>query len=280
MCDQLKAFGKCLILGFLLLPVIAEEFELDAGRLIEGDGNKTLQTAVWSYEKNGITLDLIGAVHIADAKYYHKLNTRFKEYDAVFFEMVADPPAIKALQNPKKGKVHKKNAGDLNKLYSLYQTMMDLSLQATEIDYAQPNFIHADMTQRQFERAQNEAGETIMSAAMGTNFDLSEIDQGLVMRAMMTGDSTLLKTELIGLLATADDDLGDESNHSVLINSRNDTCLAIVRETLQENEKLRKVALFYGAAHLPDFHRKLIETGWSITQNEWLNAWKFKTKQH
>ncbi len=278
MCDQLKAFGKCLILGFLLLPAIAEEAELDAGRLIEEEDSQTLQTALWSYQKDDITLDLIGAVHIADAAYYDELNTRFKEYDAIFYEMVADPPTIKALQNPKKGQA-RKNASDLNKLYSLYQTMMGLSLQTTDIDYTQSNFIHADMTQREFERAQNEAGETIMSAAMGAGLDLSEIDQGLVMRAMMTGDSTLLKTELIGLLASADDGLGAEAHQSVLLNTRNDTCLSIVKKALKKDPELKKAAIFYGAAHLPDFHRKITKSGWTLTTREWVNAWKINLKK-
>ena len=57
-----------------------------------------LETAVVSYhaqqasgrpEPNGITVDLIGAVHIGEASYYAELNRLFDNYDVLLYELVA-----------------------------------------------------------------------------------------------------------------------------------------------------------------------------------------------
>jgi hypothetical protein len=38
---------------------------------------------------SGVTVDLIGAVHIGDVAYYKKLNRQFTQYDALLYELVA-----------------------------------------------------------------------------------------------------------------------------------------------------------------------------------------------
>ena len=38
---------------------------------------------------SAVQVDLIGAVHIADVAYYNQLNERFKQYDALLYELVA-----------------------------------------------------------------------------------------------------------------------------------------------------------------------------------------------
>ena len=60
-----------------------------------------LETAIVRYVKTGDIVegkpateykeyvDLVGAVHIADKRYYRDLNRRFKKYDAVLYELVA-----------------------------------------------------------------------------------------------------------------------------------------------------------------------------------------------
>jgi len=39
--------------------------------------------------KAGVTVDLIGAIHIGDKAYFQKLDNSFKKYDALLYEMVA-----------------------------------------------------------------------------------------------------------------------------------------------------------------------------------------------
>src|SRR5215471_9734721 len=52
-----------------------------------------LETAIVHYVpadgKGGVSVDLIGAVHVGDRSYYEKLNKQFKTYDVVLYELVA-----------------------------------------------------------------------------------------------------------------------------------------------------------------------------------------------
>src|SRR5688572_7108223 len=57
-------------------------------RYAEDPRGARLEVAVRTFKlPSGQTVDLIGAVHIADAAYYHVLNQRFDSYDSVLFEL-------------------------------------------------------------------------------------------------------------------------------------------------------------------------------------------------
>ena len=73
------------------------------------DGEPTrMQTATVRYQTvlggAGLTVDLIGAVHIGDTAYYSQLNEQFKQYDVVLYELVAPkgatPDAGRRGENP------------------------------------------------------------------------------------------------------------------------------------------------------------------------------------
>ena len=70
------------------VPVAEVEEPTDFIRIDEDDKAARLQTSVTRYEKEGVTVDLIGAVHIGDKKYYEDLNRSFEKYDVLLFEMV------------------------------------------------------------------------------------------------------------------------------------------------------------------------------------------------
>ena len=53
---------------------------------------RALQLAIVSYsptDDSNFTVDLISAIHIGDSSYYAELNERFRDYDALLFELVA-----------------------------------------------------------------------------------------------------------------------------------------------------------------------------------------------
>src|SRR5580704_14254 len=60
-------------------------------RFVEDPTGAHLQTGVASYiNKDGVRVDLIGAVHIADKAYYDRLNARFTRYEVLLYEMVGE----------------------------------------------------------------------------------------------------------------------------------------------------------------------------------------------
>jgi len=56
------------------------------------DNPVALETAVVRYasaDGKGVTVDLVGAVHIGDKDYYDKLNKLMEQYDVLLYELVA-----------------------------------------------------------------------------------------------------------------------------------------------------------------------------------------------
>ena len=55
------------------------------------DWHGSLQTSVSRYRSaSGVELDLVAAVHVADKRYYDKLNAYFSDRDLVLYELVTD----------------------------------------------------------------------------------------------------------------------------------------------------------------------------------------------
>ena len=56
---------------------------------------------------------------------------------------------------------------------------------------------------------------------------------------------------------------------------RNKACLEVLKQQLKAGKK--NIAIFYGAAHMPDFDKRLKEElGVKRTTNEWIDAWSLK----
>lgn len=64
------------------------EAKVEFVRIDEDPAAVRLQTAITRYEKDGVTVDLIGSIHIADKGYFVDLDRRFVSYEALLFEMV------------------------------------------------------------------------------------------------------------------------------------------------------------------------------------------------
>src|SRR5688572_351369 len=54
----------------------------------DNDGGGRLEAAIATYEKGGVKVHLVSAVHVGEKKYYDDLGTTFKTYDALLYEMV------------------------------------------------------------------------------------------------------------------------------------------------------------------------------------------------
>src|SRR6476620_10658752 len=55
----------------------------------DAHGGGRLEASVVTYRNaKGQTVDLIAAVHIADAGFYHDLDQSFRSYDSLLYEMV------------------------------------------------------------------------------------------------------------------------------------------------------------------------------------------------
>jgi hypothetical protein len=64
---------------------------------------------------------------------------------------------------------------------------------------------------------------------------------------------------------------------SVIVSERNKAALKVLAEAIAGGKK--KLGIFYGAAHMPDFERRLTrEQGFKLVKVEWLTAWDIRRR--
>ncbi len=249
-------------------------------RFVEGPDRAHLQTALVPYaHEDGTKLDLIGVVHIADAEYYERFNEDFKAYDALLFELVGEPEG-ELTKEALRGD-GRKNA--LRFYMVLMGKLLDLQFQLEEIDYTAPNFVHADLDLATFLKLQEERKENLLSLlergieaqekgglVSGSKFDFAALTQLFGEEATPETNKLALGKQfrnIEGLFAGMEGEQG-----SVIVGARNDAALAVLQREREAGK--RRFGLFYGAAHLADFDRKLREEfGFTRGEPLWRTAW-------
>lgn len=237
--------------------------------------NVRLQTGITTYTKDGVNVDLIGAIHIADAKYYTQLNKEFTNYESLLFEMVGG-------DKMKNGKADdaKKDAKDpmmamLGNVYGMVGKFLQLQGQKEGIDYTPKNFVHADLSLAEFEKLQAEKGESLLGFAMQNaqngKAGANQPDPAKLLTALLSGNANLMKLELVDTLGGAGDQMGGMMGESVIIGDRNKACLKVLDEQTKAGKK--KIGIFYGAAHFPDMEKSMLKSGYKKTGHRWLTAW-------
>jgi hypothetical protein len=261
-------------------PVAAEPAATDFIRFVETDEGDSLQTAIASYlSPAGVTVDLIGAVHIADKKYFDALNTRFKSYEVVLYELVGRP--IEERDQLKVGDGDSKLQW-LGALQEKMRATLKLESQLKVIDYKAKNFVHADLSTEGFFEKQEEKKETFITlwmkaalaqAAAGDSGKANS-DMTMIMTLLMSKDSSTDLKRLIGSEFDRVEQLmaGVEAgNGTAIIGERNKHALEVMQKQIAAGKK--RIAIFYGAAHFPDMEQRLLKEGWKLQKTDWLKAW-------
>lgn len=249
-------------------------------RFVEDDNGASLQTGIASYASpTGVIVDLVGAVHIADQKYFDALNARFKTYDAVLYELVGRPVEQRQEMKVADG------AAKLQWLGQMQETMrtkLALESQLQCIDYKAKNFVHADMSTEGFFDTQKDKKETFfslwMKAAIAQTLtadpDKEEPSMVQLIAILMRKDSATELKRMVGREFDSVENLmaGIESgNGTAIIGERNRHALEVMQKQIESGKK--HLAIFYGAAHLPDMEQRLLKQGFKLQKNEWLKAW-------
>ncbi len=262
---------------------VSDEAKLPEFMRVSKDGSKAkaLQTAVATYkmagEEGGVEVTLIGAVHIAEATYYSELNQLFRTYDSLLYEMVMDP----SMGVPKP---EERGVSPVSTIQVGMKDALGLSFQLDEIDYSAKNFVHADMTPKEFFDSMEERKEGVMTMlfrSMGAG--LAQQSSGKsndveLMAALLSGDKKGLRRAFASQMELADGQMAaltGKDGKSVLITERNAKAFKVLKEQIDAGKK--KLGVFYGAGHLKDMHKKLEEDfGMELVKIEWMDAWNLK----
>ena len=255
----------------------------------QGIAGGRLETSDVTYRNaDGVTVRLVSAVHVGEKSYYDALNKSFIGDDAVLYELVkpkgAPPPGLGEKVQSGSG------VGDVQRFL---KDALNLDFQLDAVDYSRPNFVHADLDAETFRRLQEERGETFemlllkqVMKAMSSPPEAAEAaqvdpeqhlrelirvftrpDMERQLKLMVAKQMTSVELEAAGF--------GGEN--SVIVAERNKAAMEVLTDTIQKGKK--KVSLFYGAAHMPDFAKRLEALGFKPVETEWRLAWDLAIRQ-
>jgi hypothetical protein len=211
---------------------------------------------------------------LGEASYYSELNRRLDTYDAVLYELVA-PTGTR----PQGGPVAIDNP--VSAVSGVMQSVLGLESQLERINYQRPNFVHADLTPAQLASRMKQRGENWLTLGLAALLEMLRRGQASPGADASTpellnalGDPKQMKQVFAKTLAAPGDQglsLGAPLNR-LLIQDRNKAALAVLRAQLALGRK--RVAIFYGAAHMPDLGTRLTqEFGMKLQSRQYITAW-------
>jgi hypothetical protein len=244
---------------------------------------ESLQVAIARYSiqegaSKGATVDLIGAVHVGSKEYYKELNQRFKSYDAMLYELVADPSANKPDKRAERG-----GFNPLGAMQTGMKDVLNLKFQLDEVDYSPANFVHADMSPEDFVEDMSRRGDSVVgmvarmwgAGLVAQNSKKGSTQQAEMLAAALSKDTFKLRRVMADQFESMDGQMAamaDKNGKSTLLTERNAKAFEVMDREIKAGKK--KLAIFYGAAHLLDMHQRLVRD-YKATQTkiEWLDAW-------
>jgi len=285
----------------LVAPLLAEqpvEKKAAPGKFIRVQRNAdkeptALETAIVRYVpasgEGNLTVDLVAVVHIGDKGYYQKLNKEFESYDVVLYELVAP----EGTRIPKGGK--REGVNPLAMIQQLMKMGMNLESQTEQVDYTKKNFTHADMSPDQIAEAMKKRGDDPLTLILSVAADMlrqqnrqaQEKDKNAHPAADVDPLTLLLDPDgpnkLKKVMAQQMEDLDGataglgQTLNTILITDRNGAAMKVFSTEMAKGKK--KIAIFYGAAHMPDFEKRLREDfGLKRSSEQWLTAWDLQQK--
>lgn len=237
-------------------------------------GGGKLETAIATYRNSaGVTVHLVGAIHIADQSYYDGLNKTFKGYDAVLYEMVKPrnaPP-------PQPGE--ERSNSFISVIQRFMKDALDLKFQLDAIDYTAPNFVHADLDYETFEKMEEERGESIWSLMLQQMLkqmanppaNQEEIGLGDLLNALTSPDRARQLKLILGRQFGDIEAQMSGFGGTVLITERNKACFKVLDKEIADGKQ--NLGIFYGAGHMGDMEHRLLARGFHRTEIEWRVGW-------
>ncbi|MCZ6794581.1 MAG: hypothetical protein O7J95_13310 [Planctomycetota bacterium] len=258
-----------------------------------------LQTSVIRYvpasgddsRDRGLVVDLIAALHIGDPGYYQYLNRHFDQYDALLYELVA-PPKKRVPRRDEEGE------SPLRLIQKICQSALNLSHQLDGVDYTKENFVHADMSPEEMAKAIEKRGDDGLTLALSIAADVLR-QRNLRERAAKEKPQESRRIEAIDpfellldehgstkfkrLMAEQFSDFAGGSGlgptiDTILIKDRNRAAMRVFQKELAKGKK--RIGIFYGAAHMPDFERRLMrDFGLKRQDIQWVTAWDLRLER-
>jgi len=258
-------------------------------------GPKSLQTSITRYQSaNGkVLVDLVGAVHIGEKKYFQQLNKQLSQYDVVLYELVA-PKGTRIPAGGRQGQGGSTNP--LSWMQDSMKNMLGLESQLELIDYQAKNFVHADLSPTELSEKMSERGDNMFTLGLSAFSEMMQNQQKMAEKMKSNPNSGISPQmdfgsimdlinnplELKRMMASQftasgaiEMGLGKKLNQ-LIVADRNKAAMKELKSQLNRNQK--RIAIFYGAAHMPDFENRLVKDfGLKKSHHVWVDAWDLKS---
>lgn len=237
------------------------------------------------HPETGRRVDLVGAVHMGDAAYYREVQRLLEAADVVLYELVKPKDEAAAEEGP---------PHPVRAFQQQLATWFGFEFQMDAIAYDRPHFVHADMTMDQLTEAsgagagggedgagegESPAGVQDLLAGLGGQIEMLQKAFG----AMLDDPSPKgqrarrnMKRAFGGMLGAMGGKISrflGEQVSDLLLAQRNAIAIQRLVELPPEPQS---VAIFYGAAHLPDLEQRLLALGYRRAGARWLLAWNMR----
>ena len=252
------------------------------------DWHGSLQTSVSRYRSaSGVELDLVAAVHVADKRYYDKLNAYFADRDLVLYELVTDGSSTDSARG-----MSESGLSVVGWLQVTAASLLGLRFQLDEIAYGASNFRHADLSVSELQAIMAAKQENFITLFVAmASAQLASEQQARIREDLPASSFTTMA--LLSALSSEDRSqavkylLGKELGRSgsiaidpamesqlTLLGVRNEAALSALRNVLEQGQA-RTISLFYGAAHMAGLERVITgELGFELEERLWLAAWQ------
>ncbi|MEZ6194864.1 MAG: hypothetical protein R3F20_03910 [Planctomycetota bacterium] len=287
------ALALPLVLALVAAPLAAQSVSDAVGavldrdrpdflRFTKGERVSALETCVRTYatEDDEIQISLVAAVHVADADYYAGLKKVLAESDLVLFEGV----------RMDEGDEEDEILTLVDRLQRQMGRALGLSHQREALPTTGERFrradlgsaaIKAELAKREIELIPGAGVLKILGPFVGSALKMLEPEEGeepspfkqkvrdrlklSLAKALGDGDA------LYDALKTGDGRLRDE----VIVGLRNAAAMKELDVVLKEG-KAKRIAILYGAAHMPDFDERLRArfSGLRVSSESWRRAWR------
>ena len=264
-------------------------------RFVDLDGwQGRLQTSVITYEDEvGARVTLVAAMHWGEPAYFAELQGIFDGFDALLYEGwkpeesddVGEAPVTPVFWLLDKIERTARILEDFV-VHDLLSFRFDGQWES--LDYSRAHCINADMTYSTYRRLIVEENEStreffsILRLALKYSVawvqrlrSTSDEEVGRLFEAVWTEGLRPLRYLVASEMAFAfnlwAERISSPDSWSVTLNARNDVVLEILLEQLRAGK--REIGIHYGAAHMPDLERRLIELGFQKKGGRWATTW-------
>ncbi|MBN9420436.1 MAG: hypothetical protein J0I12_33615 [Candidatus Eremiobacteraeota bacterium] len=278
------------ILWFLLISVVWAEAAPHRPVRCVRDRKAQLasfETAItrFRHPQKGYTVDLVGAVHIGPKDYYDRLNREFSKYDAVLYELIADGSGGRPIP------IAGAEGGADNPLAMVQHglgNMLGLDFQLDYVDYSPKNFIHADISPAEFQKSQAQRHESFaqlflrsLSSGADTSPEAEKELEQVNMMSVFSHPSLADRAHMRRFMALMFNnpeqmiELLEGPGGGTILSVRNQKALSVLGQELKRGR--RKIAIFYGAAHMLDMEKRLVrDYGVQYKSQGWVPAWDLR----